>query len=161
MKNKRGGDEVNIKRALLPIAVFVLLCLFAFLCAAAIAENEILAEYRWMVYLGVALLLVSFALFCVFIYFFSLAKAGREAVFYASLPKPEIAEERLGWLLSRCRTPALRAAVSLELAELYLRTSRPDRARSVLMIIDPGRPIVFDKKRHRALLEKCGETEKE
>lgn len=145
--------SMNPKRAVLPLVVFVLLCLFAFLCAAAIAENEIIESYRWMVYLGVALALAAFALAFVGAYFFSLASVRKKA---KKLSASSDGAERLGELLGKCRTPASRSAVSLELAAFYLASSRPDRARSVLMLIDPDRPVVFDRKLLNALLEKCG-----
>ncbi|MBQ9543826.1 MAG: hypothetical protein IJV00_01710 [Clostridia bacterium] len=149
---------MNFKRASIVLAVFVLFALFAFLCAVGIAEGEIIESYRWMVYLGVTLALSAFYLFAVFGYLFVLIKVRREA---ARLSKGEDAAEKLGALLEKHRAPALRSAVSLELASVFLKESRPDRARSILMLIDPGRPILFDKKLHSALLEKCGDVVEE
>ena len=143
---------MNLKSACKPIAVFVLLSLFAFLCAAAIAEGEILEAYRWMVYLGVALALAAFALFFVFGYLFSLARVRKKA---EKLSSDTDAEEKLCALLQSCRTPAARSAVSLELAGYHLRASRPDRALSILMLIDEKKPIIFDKKLRGSLIARC------
>ena len=148
--------RLNLKRIWKPAVIFAALCCFAYLCAAAIAESEIIASYRWLVYLGTGLALAAFALAVIFVYFFSLARTASGIKKALEQDDPVMFLEDL---LSKKRSPASKSAVTLALCRLMISRGETERAKAVSDVLDPSLPFVFNRKLWLEIRERTGNAD--
>lgn len=136
------------------VFMYLALWLFALVSAAAIAETEIVKEYRPMVYWGVCLGLVALGLLVCGIWLFLLHRV-HQRIHRCSKFSSEERISALQAMLKKYRSASFRSVISLELVEAYLQADQNESAFSLLALILPKGSLYFDHKTYRSLLAIC------
>lgn len=134
--------------------VWSFLFVFAMLCAAAIAEGEVLEEYRYLVYLGTALAILAFGVAVCAVWlillFRLLGKLRSE--------EEKDSTQRISFfcrLLSRYRSRSFRSLISLHLVYAYLEAKENKKALTLLSLQMPSRCLYFDRSAYSRLFCVC------
>ena len=135
---------LNRKKTLLAVLISLGVWALGMLCAAAIAEGEVLEQYRRLVYLGTALALLLVSLGIVLVRLVILSRLQKRIRRTFSLPAQEQALA-LQALTGRYRSAGLRALISVNLSFAYLRMAKPLRSYSLLELLSWEKCFFFPK----------------
>ncbi len=145
---------MSAKKTVRILGVWLLLFVFALLCASAIAEGEVLEEYRHLVYLGTVLAMCAFAVAVCAVWLFLLARLqGKLRLVSRLSPDQQILS--LCRLLGRYANPSFRSLISLNLVYAYLRAKENQKALALLSLQSPERCLFFDRKAYGTLFCVC------
>ncbi len=136
------------------LGIYLALWVFALVCAVAIAETEILEEYRYLVYLGVCLVLFALGFLVSGLWLLALRRLQKKL----DVCQPTPVEERilcLQKLLAQCRTASFRGIVSLNLVYGYLEASQRENAFALLSLLNPQGAFYFPLTEYRLLVRVC------